>query len=320
MNNLDNLLDDFNGNIALTETYKLKIRTGRDSLRNKINNFYIEKNKKSPVHSSQGSFRMHTAVMPLEGEDFDLDNGVYLQGYSYNKDEWPTPYSVHQNLLSAVEGHTKETVNKPTCVRVNYQDNYHIDLPAYILGEDDDGNEAAFLAHTVEGWVISDPKAFSDWFTSEVKKSGKILRYLVRYLKSWAHYKNINISGMAITILASECYIQGDSTQVIFLETLISIIDRLDDNFSCLKPVRPKDEDLFSDISYSERQNILDSLKELKTNLNSAIYNAANEKEASEILRTMFGVRFPLGDSKNVNTLLKTNSPENVGGKNRHFA
>ena len=38
---------------------------------------------------------MRTAIMPIEDDEFDLDNGVYLKGYSIEQDEWPSTQTVH---------------------------------------------------------------------------------------------------------------------------------------------------------------------------------------------------------------------------------
>lgn len=322
LNDLSNLFITFNEKIVLTDTYKENIRKGRDALRGKINAYYIDNGLTAPKHSSQGSFHMHTAIMPKEEEDFDLDNGVYLQGYATDQTNWPTTLSVHDDILSAVEGHTKEISDKDTCIRVNYQDNYHIDLPIYIMGKDGLGKDVAYLAHTTKNWQISDPKAFSDWFTEKVKEHGKELRRTVRYIKAWTNHNSINLKGITITILASECFYSEENGPLILLGTITNILDRLEDDFTCYKPVRPKHEDLLSSYTYYEQQALLEDLKTLKNKINDAIYDSPNEREASEMLRELFGSRFPLGSSENKNRedYLKTNEPESVGGKNRHYA
>lgn len=324
MNELSNLFSDFNQKIVLTKTYKKQIRKGRDALRDKIKNYYVENNLIAPKHSSQGSFHMHTAIMPEEDEDFDLDNGVYLQDYSVDQNEWPPAIEVHRRMLEAVKGHTKDISDKNTCIRVNYKDNYHIDLPIYIIGEDQEGGDVAYLSHKQDGWIISDPKAFSSWFTKKVREyeHDGALRRVVRYLKAWTKFNLINLKGITITILASECFFSDQDDPLILLGTVTNIIDRLEVKFTCYKPVRPKNEDLLSNYSFDEQQTLLKDLRNLKNNINDAIYESPNELEASKILRKLFGSRFPLGDSANKNSedYLITDQPESVGGKNRHFA
>lgn len=52
MSNLHEYFKGFNENISLTKNYKTKIRTGRDALREKINNHCIELDKTKPNHAS----------------------------------------------------------------------------------------------------------------------------------------------------------------------------------------------------------------------------------------------------------------------------
>lgn len=323
MNKLEELFVKFNKNISLTDSYKKKIRTGRDSVRTKINNHFEKEVGIVPVHYTQGSYAMHTAIMPLANEDFDLDNGVYLQGYDKNRDDWPNSSKVHQLVIEAVEGHTKETIDKETCVRVVYQDNYHLDLPIYIIGEDDEGEEAAYLAHKQDGWVISDPKAFRNWFNEATKQvpSGS-LRRSVKYLKQWAHQNEIDIPGMAISILVSENFSDEKEDALTLLKIVTDIHDKLVDDYSCYKPVRPTTEDLFSKHSYNDQLTNLNQLKTLKDRLAFAIYDSENQYEASLILKEIFGDgRFPIGSKEILNNkFLKTSEPEKVGKKNRHYA
>ena len=95
MLDLNKLFLDFHDEISLTKTYKEKITKGRDALRNKIGNKFEEKGRKKPQHCTQGSYAMKTAIMPLDGDEFDLDNGVYLRGYSTDQDDWPAAQTVH---------------------------------------------------------------------------------------------------------------------------------------------------------------------------------------------------------------------------------
>lgn len=324
MNDLSNLFKEFNKNISLSDSYKQKIRTGRDAVRVKIDNHFEKEEFEKPNHYTQGSYPMHTAILPLDGEDFDLDNGVYLQGYGDDQSTWPSVFVVHDLIKKAVEGHTKAILDKDTCVRVTYQDNYHIDLPIYIMGKDDSGEEVAFLAHKSEGWIISDPKAFRNWFNSSVQESeDRMLRRIVKYFKQWIHFNDIDLSGMAITILATENFTAEEDDAQTLLKVTTDVLDKLEGDFECFKPVRPTDENLLSGLGYFQQESILENIRNLKDKLAESIFESENQKDSSLILRDLFGsARFPLGDSakKNSNEYLETASPEKVGKKNRHYA
>lgn len=109
MGSLSKLFLDFHDENSLTKTYKEKITKGRDALRNKIGNKFEEKGRKKPQHCTQGSYAMKTAIMPLDGDEFDLDNGVYLRGYSTDQDDWPAAQTVHTWVKEAVEKHTSNS-------------------------------------------------------------------------------------------------------------------------------------------------------------------------------------------------------------------
>lgn len=323
MNKLAKLFEGFNNNISLSESYKQKIRTGRNSIRSRIGNYFEQKDQQIPKHHTQGSYAMHTSIMPLEDEDFDLDNGVYLQGYDDNRECWPEVSNVHCLVKEAVQGHTKEIIDKDTCVRVVYQDNYHLDLPIYIMGKDDDGQEVAYLAHKKEGWIISDPVAFRNWFNDATKPSPTgSLRRSVKYLKQWIHHNKIDIPGMAVSILVAENFSDEGDDALTLLRVVTDIIDDLEENYSCYKPVRPKTENLFSKHSYYDQSKNLNQLELLKNKLAEAIYDSKNQYEASIVLREVFWEkRFPIGEKDILNEeYLKTSEPEKVGKKNRHYA
>lgn len=297
MPDLNNLFLKFNDKITLSTTKKENLKTGRNALRKKIKDNFKDNNRKTPKFCGQGSFMMRSTVNPLANKEYDIDDGIYLQGYSDKEQtEWPSTTSVHNWIKNAVDGHTSTPPkDKNTCVRVIYVNDYHIDLPAYIIKD-----EVAYLAHKGNGWIESDPKAFTDWFIGKVTDKGEQLRSVVKYLKSWKDYKDVDLKGIAVTILVGEnFYSYSDRDDKSLLGTVTNIIDILGDDFKCKKPVKPN-EDLFEGFSQSKQENIINALKKLKDSLDEAI-NEEDEEKASEILRKQFGDRFPKGEAKTKN-------------------
>ncbi|WP_346846357.1 cyclic GMP-AMP synthase DncV-like nucleotidyltransferase [uncultured Clostridium sp.] len=307
MVDLHKLFTKFNGEITLTSTKKDNLKTGRGALRKKIKDKFTEKGRTNPKFCGQGSFMMKTTVNPINGE-YDLDDGVYIQGYSdMEQTEWPVASTIHKWIYDAVENHTSTApINKDTCVRVIYVNYYHIDLPSYIVKDD-----VAYLAHKRDGWVVSDPKAFTDWFIGKVKDEGEQLRSLVKYLKAWKDYKGIDFKGIAITILVGENFYPYEKRDdLALLGTITQIIDTLESDFKCVKPVAPN-EDIFKGISETKKTNILDGLRTLKDKIQEAV-NKEDEEEASNLMIDCFGSRFPKGEktSKNsTSSYVTTSSP-----------
>lgn len=322
MLDLNQLFLEFHDEITLTKTYKDKIKRGRNALRTKISNKFEEKGRSKPKYCTQGSYAMQTAIMPLEDDEFDLDNGVYLQGYLTDQSDWPTPQTVHIWVKDAVDGHTSNPpIDKNTCVRVVYEDKYHIDLPIYIMGEDDAGECIAYLAHKSKGWVKSDPKAFTSWVQNFINDYGQQIRHMIKYLKAWKEYKDIDIKGMAITILVCNNFsITENREDISLLDTVTNIIDALEDDFHCYKPVTPTDEDLFENVSETSKNAILNGLNTLKKKLDTAINEKSNEREATDILQKVFGDRFPQGEDADKDISENTVAPIKLGNEDKHFA
>lgn len=304
MANMNELFLTFDDKIKLTTAKSNSLKTSRDSLRKDIKSWFEDNDKKQPGFCWQGSFAMKTTINPTGENDYDMDDGVYLNGYSSDQDTWPAPSTVHRWIKDATDDRTEQdSIDKNTCVRVVYANNYHIDLPIYIMKD-----EVAFLAHKSKGWMESDPKAFRDWFLGKVSSNGEQLRRIVRYLKAWKDYKSLPLKGIELTILACEnidCFENRDDKAL--KNTLINIISTLEDDYSCKKPVIPN-EDLFQEHSETKQNDIISAFKSLKKALEEAIAERDEEK-ASEKLILFFGSRFPKGKTTQVANYQTTASP-----------
>lgn len=281
---VDDLFKKFNDRIQLSSSKEDELRRGRNALRSKIKNWFKDNDMVIPKFCWQGSFAMKTTINLSSNQEYDLDDGVYLHAVYANC----SPYTVHSWICQAVDGHTHKIIDKDTCVRVVYANRYHIDYPIYII----DGNGNAKLAHKTKGWIISDPKAFKDWFIDSVNRNGEQLRRVVRYLKAWKEFSQISLKGIELTILATENFSAthcGDSYSL--CDTVGKIRDSLLRDYSCKKPVLPY-EDLFQSHSDAQKENIMQSFNDFYDHL----FCANTSYELSEIvshLRAVFGERFP---------------------------
>lgn len=287
--NIQKAFNNFNNKITLGGSKRDNLIRGRNGLRSRIKNKFTEKDRLQPKFYMQGSFAMKTTVNPIGDKEYDVDDGVYIQGYS-DKDisEWPSTTTVHTWVKDAVQGYTSANpIDKNTCVRVVFAENYHVDLPIYISK-----NEDIYLAHKENGWSISDPKEFTDWFIDKIKIYGEQVRSDVKYLKAWKDYKNIPLKGLEITILvANNFYKSTENDLNSLIGTIANINSTLKYNFSCNKPVRPY-ENLFEKKSDAQREQIMESLKKLEEQLNKAS-NEEDVNKMNEILSGIFGDRFP---------------------------
>ncbi|WMI70079.1 cyclic GMP-AMP synthase DncV-like nucleotidyltransferase [Mangrovimonas sp. YM274] len=300
----------FDKEITLNSSRKESLANSRKEIRRKIRKWFKDNkpDEIQPKFHGQGSYEMNTTINPIVEYDsdgnilrkYDLDYGVYFiekdgEGKKQSIDIW------HNWVYNSVEDHTnKKPIKKTTCIRVVFSDGRHIDLPIYYKQGD-----TIELAHKSKGWLLSDPKAFYEWFNEE-KKSKPRLEAIVRCLKAWKNYKENNNSslklpsGFELTILAVNHYVDADNLDEAFRETVIAIDSELNktNGFKCLRPTTPKGENVFAGYSDTRKTGFLNALHSLKVDCEKAS-NEDNFENASEILRAnQFGSRFPKGENK----------------------
>jgi len=275
--------------ISLSQAQKEHLRTSRDSLAEKIKEHFEKNERKKPVFKQQGSFDMGTIITPISGE-YDLDYGVYLQGYSDEESTWPTPQTVHNWVIEAVKVHTTTApVDKKTCVRVIFKGKYHIDLPSYI-----ESNRKCKLSRRDE-WVQSQPKDISIWFQQQVKIKGEMLRDVVKILKGWADFQSETIgkmpSGLILTILAANNFVERDRLDECVCMTSKAIATNVKNIVDVVNPT-DSNERISDRLSDTIKKRFQDAIAQLANKLDAA----CKEKSfaaSSRIWIGEFGGRFP---------------------------
>ena len=277
----------FNSNITISNTKKEYILKSRDTIRSIIRKYFNDKLKiNQPKFKIQGSFSINTALQPINNNEVDIDDGLYLQHLdSNNEEKWPTPQEIHKIVIDSLKNHTKDGCeDKTNCIRVIYKNDYHVDIPIYIMK---DGH--ALLANKkTNKWETSDSKDFRDWYFDK-RKDTQTTR-IVKYLKAWRDYKGINMSSIELTILAVRHHVLDASDAVSLQETINSIYSELCSVKCINKPVAPY-ENLWD--GKTDIDSTLKKIKQLKDDINTAI-DSNSEDRASIILREQFGDRFPL--------------------------
>lgn len=293
MANLHQAFLDFNDSIQLDSNHKDSLRSSRNAVRDRIRRFFNEKGFGiQPRFHGQGSFMMNTIIEPLSKE-FDIDDGVYF--ISDNDPEYSV-HTFHNWIAAAVTGHTKEDpIDKNTCVRLTYKASYHIDLPIYHVKS----NGVPRLAHKEKGWIESDPREFISWFSSKCKDNSQ-LRRLVRYLKAWSDFKKGELpSGLIMSILAAENYRPDARDDVSLQLTLAAIKETLKQDFKCMRPTAPANEDLLAHFSKTKQEYFLSSLNSLVNAATYSISDAVSHKDACRRWQVYFGAdRFPFEDEE----------------------
>ncbi|MBN9506672.1 MAG: hypothetical protein J0I69_11665 [Altererythrobacter sp.] len=195
-----------------------------------------------PKFRMQGSWSYHTLNRATHNppQEIDLDDGVFLPVSFLSQNGGAHPIVASAGYFTAVErilaplcdrnGWTLIT-NKPSCVRVEINDDAHVDLALYAIPDDEfeellekaaaslqfdtrmlDENvsfaeqiyprlptDQIMLAHREEGWKPSDPRKLEDWFQDAINAHGQQLRRVCRYLKGWRDH---NWTGCRLSSIA----------------------------------------------------------------------------------------------------------------------
>lgn len=268
----------------------------------------------------QGSYRMKTGVVPIEGLEYDIDVGLR---FNFSEDDY-TAKTVRQWVFEAVDGHTEDVDPKKPCIRVTYADGYHVDLVVYARWDDVLGHEQFRLAHKTNGWRPADPPRLLDHVnaararfagTEDSMTKTDQFRRLVRYLRRWNDVQlpessDAKPSGLAFVLFAAQ-HLQcvrdwsGKSNDRLALERLATLAAWTPGRLITQKPT-PEYEDMFARLSDAD----MAALKTRFGTLAQALVEAGKTADpvvACKFLRLVFGDDFPVPPSQD--TAKKTSGP-----------
>jgi hypothetical protein len=310
----------YNEKLKLSDEKREMLVRVREDLRNRMQNNYRLipgdiRERHNLNFQTQGSFVMDTIITPYD-DDFDLDDGVYFFG-NLNDEERPLPHVYHEWVIMSIKAEELygKVTDKVTCVRFRVaKEKFHIDLPIYYVESIDSPD----LAHTKEGWLLSNAIEFIVWFeskvgsnfnsgfiteqklftdfqkwTTEIRKTDAQLRRIVRYLKGWGdNLRDEMPPGIVMTILAGENFKPNIREDVAFRDTLLAIQQYLKkNNNKCIRPTTPMGEDLFASYSSGKLEYFIDKLNSFIDSANQAI-EKGSKKEACLKWQKHFGDRF----------------------------
>lgn len=281
----------FLSEIDLTSTKKDYLRTSRDAIRGRIRSHFKDVLKiRIPLFCHQGSFAIKTLIAPIDGE-YDIDDGVYLQGLPEDREEWPSAETVHGWIVDAVKEHTSTPPeDKKNCVRVIYKNDYHVDLPIYGVQ-----NDVAYVARKgSDEWPESDPKAFTEWYIRKMNGDEQMRRN-VKYFKAFVDYKSLALPSIATTTLVATYHTKNNRDDVSFSSVMSSCLNHLRLFKSVNKPVTPTSENLLEKLTEAKIDRIIDRMEALCADADKAVALADGKlEEATKLWNKHLGDRFPI--------------------------
>jgi hypothetical protein len=197
----------------------------------------------------QGSYAMLSMVQD-EANDYDIDDGVYFaeEDLTDNAGNPLPPKSARQFVCEALQDDRfkKQPKVLKNCVRIYYNEGYHIDMPIYRIRKSDGEYELA----CGDQWIVSRAADVEEWFydTNDAKspdtENGRQFRRIVRDTKKFARSRNTwkdeITSGFTITKLIEECYVANEHREDVALrETMRRMYDRLVFSLEIWHPTTP---------------------------------------------------------------------------------
>ena len=240
--------------VALVGTQRTDMRNRRTANRARLKTGLANNEDPTPVGChTQGSYAMHTMVQD-DNLDYDIDDGVYFKASDLVGAQGAdmTALAVRKMVCAALQSDqfaTPPEVRK-NCVRVQYNEGYHVDVPAYRRHETKDAWTGK-VSYTYElagpDWRNSDPKEVTKWFKKVNNELSpdigegqfrRVVRLLKKFVRSREGWKKKSPSGFAVTKLASELFVARLNRDDIALrETMKAMMNRLAWNKDVQHPV-----------------------------------------------------------------------------------
>lgn len=304
----------YDANAHLLAFYKDRVRVGQDLLDTAMNRRNANRDRlraglekegepKPSEFVSQGSYAMETMIQS-ESEASDIDDGAVFTKESLKgpKGGDKTPADAKEMVRKAVSlnaGFKTDPQVRKNCVRVFYNDGFHVDIPVYRCWEEN-GVTKKQLAST--DWTDSAPEDITKWFQDKVgekspdKADGRQLRRIVRLLKFWSKSRLTWTlpSGFVLTVLVDEQFPIGgwlDRDDTALLHVMRGIRGRCQLNQNVYRPVSPRDE-ITNDRTRTHVSNMVEQLTPAINELSKLERADCDELMALKALKTVFWTDF----------------------------
>ena len=298
-----------NKEVTLAESERTEMRERRDTNRERLRLGLESNGQVSPAEfHSQGSYSHRTMVQHRD-KDYDIDDGVYFW-----QDDLQAPDGSHASAADMKrmvrDALQDDRFNKPprvrtNCVRIYYEEGYHVDVPVYrhVSTVDDVGEPVITHEIASTDWKASDPAAVTQWFAENNKRkspdatNGRQLRRITRLLKAFAKSRQAWRSQIApgftiTTLIVDECY-QPDSVRDdrALLETMAAMRDRLNLSLEVSHPV-VEDQMLTSGPYDSRSKELLDRLEWAVEKLEILFSSDCTHEQAAKAWGDVFNTQF----------------------------
>lgn len=299
-------LTSFHGELVRFDKKDLDLPTQRrNANRNRLKDGLEANKEPQPLDFvPQGSYAMGTMVQS-EVETADIDDGALfrreaLKGPKGGDKSANDAKEMVRAALARGDAFKTPPEVRANCVRVYYDDGFHVDVPVYRVFEED-GVEKKELASAGE-WKASSPEDITEWFNGQVtdkspdKTNGRQMRRIVRLLKYWSKSRSswTMPSGFILSVLADEAYPKegwADRDDSALLSIMRSIRTRLQTKERVYRPVDPREE-ITRDQTLGRIRKLRDELGNAIAELSKLEVAGCDELTALKALKTVFNTDF----------------------------
>lgn len=266
-------------------------------------------------HFHQGSYAMHTGVVPLDG-NYDIDVGLV---FDCKKDEYPDPVELKKKVRDALNTNGRTVNIRRPCVTVNYmRDNkpeYHVDLAIYVKRTDALLDLAKGKENSDESlriWEPADPGHLTELICNRFDDEEERAQYrrCIRYLKRWRDVQFRNGGAplsIALTVAAKDWFsprmdASGKPTDLLALLDWVkdmsyrfeytSVDGVWHDRLKVQSPVTPFG-DLMAKLTVGQMEVFQSKLDALTLALEKA-YDEELPEDACTLLNAQFGADFEI--------------------------
>jgi len=246
----DDVLAYHDEKTTLPQAERSAMRKRRDANRERLKSRLKERGKPLPHEFiKQGSYAMLTMVQDPDN-DYDIDDGAYFTQVSLrDKDGKDMPAKEARGMVCDAlkdDRFTRQPQVRTSCVRVYYNEGYHVDVPVYRIRESDGEYELA----SGDSWIVSRAADVEAWFNDVNAQSSpddenggqfrRVTRMGKKFARSRAAWKPQIAPGFTVTKLVAEKYVSdADREDVALRQTMRGIYDRLAINLEVDHPVTP---------------------------------------------------------------------------------
>lgn len=312
---IQSYFEKFHAIIKLDEDdEKANLREKRDTL---LRSLKANLSDEAPAFKDfhQGSYSMHTGIVPLDG-NYDIDVGLV---FDCSRSAYPDPVMLKRLVRDALNTHGRTVDIRRPCVTVNYirdgKPEYHIDFAIYARRDDNTldlakGKENSDVSMRI--WEQADPKELtrlnSMAFNEVIERAQ--YRRCIRYIKRWRDEQFASGGAplsIALTVAAMRWFkprfeVSGKAADLLALLDLVKEMlgqfrgtastEGWHDRLCVMLPVTPFN-DLMECMTNAQMTKFMLKLKTLQKTLEEAYYESLPE-EACKIMHNQFGGDFPI--------------------------